>query len=116
MSGLLTKIAITSTATRTSNIKPSTTIASLSLAGVRSIQRREEASSQTSPAGSAGRSERSGGPPGLLRCVPVHASITKPVLLVVRLRQRLRAVAASAERLRRAIDVPTFSSLGSDFY
>jgi hypothetical protein len=42
--------------------------------------------------------------------------MTKPVPLVVRLRERLRAVAASAERLRRAIDVPTSSSLGSDFY
>jgi hypothetical protein len=44
----------------------------------------------------------------------VHASLTKPELLVVRLRERLRAVAASAERLRRAIYVPASSSLGSD--
>jgi hypothetical protein len=46
----------------------------------------------------------------------VYASMTKPVLLVVRLRERLRAVAASTERLRRAMYVPASSSLGSDFY
>jgi hypothetical protein len=38
------------------------------------------------------------------------------VPLVVRLRERLRAVAASVECLRRAMYVPTSSSLGSDFY
>jgi hypothetical protein len=40
----------------------------------------------------------------------------KPVPVVVRLRERLRAVAASAESLRRTMHVPTSSAYGSDFY